>query len=92
MSKLAKPVNIENDAFRSAKWDELTAGRDFSQSDAPTLALLVSWYQVIEQCMDASCAHLPGLQTPVHAAFIPNGGQGSDSRRGRFDSIFSGAF
>ncbi|MEE8716753.1 MAG: hypothetical protein SOI26_09825 [Coriobacteriales bacterium] len=52
MSKLAKPANIENDAFRSAKWDELTAGRDFSQADAPTLALLVSWYQVIEQCMD----------------------------------------
>ena len=52
MSKLVKPTNIENDAFRSAKWDELTAGRDFSQADAPTLALLVSWYQVIEQCMD----------------------------------------
>ena len=30
MSKLVKPTNIENDAFRSAKWDELTAGRDFS--------------------------------------------------------------
>nr|DAE55120.1 MAG TPA: terminase small subunit [Caudoviricetes sp.] len=52
MSKLAKPANVESDAFRSAKWDELTSGRDFSQSDAPTLALLVSWYQVIEQCMD----------------------------------------
>lgn len=52
MSKLAKPANISNDDFRSAKWDELTAGHDFSQSDAPTLALLVSWYQVIEQCMD----------------------------------------
>lgn len=52
MSKLTKPANIENDAFRSSKWDELTAGRDFSQADAPTLALLVSWYQVIEQCMD----------------------------------------
>lgn len=52
MSKLVKPTNIENDAFRSAKWDELTAGRDFSQADAPTLALLVSWYQVVEQCME----------------------------------------
>ena len=30
MSKLVKPTNIENDAFRSATWDELTAGRDFS--------------------------------------------------------------
>ena len=52
MSKLTKPANVESDPFRSAKWDELTAGRDFSQADAPTLALLVSWYQVIEQCMD----------------------------------------
>ena len=52
MSNLIKPANIENDTFRSAKWDELTAGREFSQADAPTLALLVSWYQVIEQCMD----------------------------------------
>lgn len=52
MSKLTKPANVENDPFRSAKWDELTAGRDFSQADAPTLALLVSWYQVVEQCMD----------------------------------------
>jgi hypothetical protein len=52
MSKLAKPASVEGDAFRSAKWDELTSGRDFSQTDVPTLALLVSWYQVIERCMD----------------------------------------
>lgn len=52
MSKLVKPANVESDTFRSAKWDELTAGRDFSQADAPTLALLVSWYQVVEQCME----------------------------------------
>ena len=52
MAGLEKPANISNDDFRSAKWDELVAGRDFSQSDVPTLALLVSWYQVIEQCMD----------------------------------------
>jgi hypothetical protein len=52
MPKLTKPASVEGDAFRSAKWDELTSGRDFSQSDAPTLALLVSWYQVIEQCKD----------------------------------------
>ncbi len=52
MSKLTKPASIEDDAFRSAKWDELTSGRDFSQADVPTLALLVSWYQVIERCMD----------------------------------------
>ena len=37
---LTKPPNVENDAFKSAKWDELTAGRTFAQSDAPALARL----------------------------------------------------
>ena len=35
MSKLVKPTNIEKAAFRSAKWDELTAGRDFSVEGRP---------------------------------------------------------
>ncbi len=29
MGKLTKPPGIENDAFNSLKWDELTSGRDF---------------------------------------------------------------
>ena len=37
---LTKPPNVENDAFKSAKWDELTARRAFTQSDAPALASL----------------------------------------------------
>ena len=37
---LAKPPNIANDEFKSAKWDELTAGRAFAQSDAAARALL----------------------------------------------------
>ena len=37
---LTKPSGIENDAFKSQKWDELTQGRAFRQSDAPTFALL----------------------------------------------------
>ena len=37
---LTKPPNVENDAFKSAKWDELTAGRTFTQSDVPALARL----------------------------------------------------
>ena len=37
---LMKPPSIEPDAFESAKWNEITAGRDFAPSDAPTLALL----------------------------------------------------
>ena len=35
---LTKPPNIANDPFKSAKWDELTAGRGFTTSDAPALA------------------------------------------------------
>ena len=46
-----KPASVARDPFKSAKWDELTAGCDFSPSDAPTLALLCSWYQVVDKCM-----------------------------------------
>ena len=35
-----KPLNIANDEFKSAKWDELTAGRAFAQSDAAARVLL----------------------------------------------------
>lgn len=46
-----KPPQVAADPFMSAKWDELTAGRGFEQSDAPALALLVQWHLVVEQCM-----------------------------------------
>ena len=49
---LTKPPGIESDAFKSAKWDEITAGRDFAPSDAPTLALLCQWHKVAQQAMD----------------------------------------
>ena len=49
---LEKPSSVSADPFKSAKWDELTAGREFAQSDAPTLALLCQWHQVVAQCMD----------------------------------------
>lgn len=49
---LMKPPGIESDAFKSAKWDEITAGRDFAPSDAPTLALLCQWHKVAQQAMD----------------------------------------
>ena len=48
---VTKPKAIADDPFRSAKWDELTAGRSFSQSDAPTLALLCQWHAVVQRCM-----------------------------------------
>lgn len=50
--RLTKPASIRSDPWRSRKWNEIVRGRSFAPSDAPTLALLVSWYQVIEQCMD----------------------------------------
>lgn len=49
---LKKPPTVESDPFKSAKWDELTSGRVFSQSDAPTLALLCQWHKIAEQAMD----------------------------------------
>lgn len=50
--RLRKPAAVENDPYKSAKWDELTAGRSFAQSDAPTLALLCLWHKVADTAMD----------------------------------------
>lgn len=47
-----KPASVAADPFKSAKWDELTAGRQFRPSDAPVLALLVQWYAVAQRCID----------------------------------------
>lgn len=49
---IEKPRSIESSPFKSAKWDEITADRDFSSSDVPTLTLLCQWYEVIDKCMD----------------------------------------
>lgn len=51
MARLSKPKEIKDDPFKSAKWDELTRGRSFTQSDAPSLALLCHWHAVAERCM-----------------------------------------
>ncbi len=48
---LTKHATVENDAFKSAKWDEITQGRNFTQADAPALALLCQWYAVVESCV-----------------------------------------
>lgn len=49
---IAKPDSIADDPRKSAKWDELTEGRDFQKSDIPALTLLCNWYQVIDRCID----------------------------------------
>lgn len=48
---VGKPAEIDSDEFQSRKWDELTAGREFSESDIPDLMTLCSWYAVLDQCM-----------------------------------------
>lgn len=49
---LTKPPSVADDAFKSAKWDELTQGRSFRACDAPVLTLLVQWYAVAQRCID----------------------------------------
>lgn len=49
---LNKPLSIAANELKSAKWDELTAGRDFAPSDAPTLELLCQWHAIVERCIE----------------------------------------
>ena len=52
VAKLTKPPGVESDEYKSAKWDELTRGREFAQSDAPALALLCQWYKIAATAQD----------------------------------------
>lgn len=49
---LIKPDSVASSSKRSAKWDELVTGRSFTQADAPILALLCQWYEVLDKCME----------------------------------------
>ena len=49
---LKKPASVENDAFKSAKWDEVVAGRSFNETDAPILSLLCQWYKIVAQAQE----------------------------------------
>ncbi len=49
---LQKPTSIAAHDFKSAKWDEITAGRSFKSSDIPTIELLCQWYLVVHQCIE----------------------------------------
>ena len=49
---LEKPRSVADSPYRSAKWDELTASRDFTQADAPYLALLCQWYEVNDTALE----------------------------------------
>lgn len=52
VTRLEKPAGVESDEYKSAKWDELTRGRAFAQSDAPALALLCQWYKIAATAQD----------------------------------------
>ena len=49
---LEKPPSVASSPFKSAKWDEIVAGREFKASDAPVISLLCSWYEVVDKCID----------------------------------------
>ena len=49
---LPMPDSIASDAFKSAKWMELTDGRSFRTSDIPALVLLVQWHAIVDKCID----------------------------------------
>lgn len=52
MPKLLKPDAVASDAYKSGKWDEITSGRKFTNSDIPTLLLLIQWHSVAQQCIE----------------------------------------
>ena len=61
---ITKPPGIESDPFKSTKWDELTAGRNFSQSDAPALSLLCQWYKIADTAQNELSGVRKGRQEP----------------------------
>lgn len=51
MKGIEKPASVAADPIKSQKWDEVTAGRNFHESDVPTLELLCYWHWVVTTCM-----------------------------------------
>lgn len=49
---LEKPPSVAGNPVKSQKWDEITNGRTFQESDIPTLTLLCQWHLVAEKCID----------------------------------------
>ncbi len=61
---ITKPPGIESDAFKSAKWDELTQGREFARSSAPQLSMLYQWYKITETAKEELGGARKGRQEP----------------------------
>lgn len=49
---LEKPKSVLESPYRAAKWDEITEGREFTQADAPYIALLCQWYEINDMALD----------------------------------------
>lgn len=49
---IEKPPSVAADPFKSAKWDELTRGREFGSRHVPALSMLVQWYAVAQRCIE----------------------------------------
>ncbi|MDR0514631.1 MAG: P27 family phage terminase small subunit [Coriobacteriaceae bacterium] len=60
-----KPPHIAANAFKSRKWDELTAGRGFKEADVPALELLCQWHAIVERCID----DMTTADDEVHVAY-----------------------
>ncbi len=54
---LKKPKAIVSDSYMSAKWDEVTSGREFSASEVSSIALLCQWYKIASQAQSELAEH-----------------------------------
>lgn len=61
---ITKPPGIESNPFKSAKWDELTQGREFARSSAPQLSMLYQWYKITETAKEELSGVRKGRQEP----------------------------
>lgn len=49
---IEKPAKVAANPFMSAKWDEITEGREFERAQVPLLTMLCHWYAVQDACME----------------------------------------
>lgn len=52
MADLIKPRSVAESDYRSAKWDEIVEGHDFTQADAPLLAMLCQWHEINDTALE----------------------------------------
>lgn len=60
-----KPASVAASPFKSAKWDEVTSGREFRPCDVPLLDMLCQWHEVVDKCMDNMDAGFTASQNGI---------------------------